>query len=108
MLRDRALLAVLIGTGVRRAECASINVEDVQLDADLSGVIRVRAKRVKGREIHERLVAFDRYAGKHIAFWLDVYNVTRGPLFPSQRHDQERLTAQGVYKIVKGLAENEC
>lgn len=103
MLRDRAILAILIGTGVRRAEAASVNVEDVQLDADLSGVIRVRAKRVKGREIHERLVAFDKYAGRHIAIWLDVLGTTSGPLFPSQRHDQNRLTGEGIYKIVKGL-----
>jgi site-specific recombinase XerD len=102
-LRDRAILAVLLGTGIRRSECASINIEDVQIDADGSGVITVQAKRVKGREIHSRHVAFDMATGAHIRAWVDVLRQPSGPLFPSHRPEQPRLTKVGIYRVVKKL-----
>lgn len=100
--RDRALLAVLLGTGVRRAECASINIEWVQVSADNSGELRVEAKKVGQREVHSRLVAFDGATGKHIGAYLDTLMVSSGPLFPSGRSGQ-RLKPVGVYKAVKRL-----
>ena len=107
-LRDRAILAVLLGTGVRRAECAGINIEDVQIDADGSGVIAVKAKRVKGREVHARHVAFDVATGAHIRAQVDDLqrsypDRTTGPLFSSTRFDQNRLTVIGIYRVVKKL-----
>lgn len=101
--RDRAILAVLLGTGVRRGECAGINIEDVRIDADGSGIITVQAKRVVGREIHARHVAFDVATGAYIRTWLDEINLTAGPLWVSLRHDQSRLTAIGIYKAVNRL-----
>lgn len=104
--RDRALLAVLLGTGVRRTECAGINIEDVQIDANKSGVITVQAKRVKGREIHARHVAFDPATGAYIRAWLDELDcqgATAGPLWVSKRYDQNRLTTVGVYKAIKKI-----
>lgn len=99
--RDRAILAVLLGTGVRRAECASINIEWVQIDADSSGELQVTAKRVKNRDVHMRRVAFDAATGRYIGAHLDALIGSRGPLFPSRRG--ERLTAIGVYRAVKKL-----
>lgn len=99
-LRDRAILAVLIGTGVRRAECSSICVEDIQVDADGSGTFRVKAKKVRNREIHERHVAFDHYTGRYIRQYLDSRVNESGPLFVGTRGP---LTAEGIYKIVTGL-----
>jgi len=107
-LRDRAILAVLLGTGVRRAECAGINIEDIRIDADGSGIITVQAKKVKGREIHARHVAFDVATGAHIRAQLDDLQLSypdrnTGPLFSSTRFDQNRLTAIGIYRVVKKL-----
>ena len=107
-LRDRAILAVLLGTGARRSECAGINIEDVQIDADGSGVIAVKAKKVKGREVHARHVAFDVATGAHIRAHVDDLqhsypDRSTGPLFPSTRYDQNRLTPIGIYKVVKKL-----
>lgn len=99
--RDRAILAVLLGAGVRRAECASINREWVQIDADNSGELQVAAKRVKNRDVHMRRVAFDAATGKFIGAQLDTLIGGRGPLFPSRRG--ERLTPIGVYRAVKKL-----
>lgn len=100
--RDRAMLAVLLGTGVRRAECASINIEWVQISADNSGELRVEAKKVEQREVHSRLVAFDGATGKYIGAYLDTLMVSSGPLFPSGRSGR-RLKPVGVYKAVKRL-----
>lgn len=102
-VRDRAILAVLLGTGVRRGECTSIRVSDVQIDADGSGVITVKAKKVKGREIHARHVAFDAATGGHIRKHLDAMKDCTGPLFLSRRYDQVGLTNIGIYRVVKRL-----
>lgn len=99
--RDRAVLAVLLGAGVRRAECASINVEFVRIDADNSGELQVAAKKVSNRDVHMRTVAFDAATGKHIAAQLDTVLGNRGPLFPSRRGD--RLKPIGIYRVVKKL-----
>jgi site-specific recombinase XerD len=101
--RDRAILAILLGTGVRRSECASINVELVRINADGSGDLQVEAKRVTKREVHRRTVAFDGATGKYIRAHLDTLIATTGPLFPSQRPEQSRLTPVGVYRVVKKL-----
>jgi len=99
-LRNPAIVAVLAGTGIRRAECAGLQVEDVTLDADGSGVLQVnRAKKVRGRDVHARLVAFDAATGKYLRLWIDTLPPT-GPLWPAERGDGA-LTPQGVYKVVK-------
>lgn len=102
--RDRALLAALLGTGVRRAECASINIEDVRMNADGSGEMQVEAKKVRQRETHRRLVAFDAPTGRYIRAHLDTLLVSKGPLFSSGRSGQ-RLKPVGVYKVVKRLID---
>lgn len=99
--RDRAILAVLLGAGVRRAECASVNVEWVQIDADGSGELQVVAKRVKNRDVHMRRVAFDAPTGRYIGAQMDALLSDQGPLFPSNRSG--RLAPIGIYRAVKRL-----
>ena len=49
--RDMAILAVFLGTGMRRAEASALDVTDVTLYADLSGTLAIRkAKKVRGRD----------------------------------------------------------
>jgi site-specific recombinase XerD len=100
-VRDRAILAVLIGTGVRRAECSSINIEDVQIDADNSGVFKVTAKRVSHREVHERMIAFDRATGQYILAYLDT-RAAKGPLFIG-RYKSKRLAPEGIARVIERL-----
>lgn len=103
--RDRAILAVQLGAGLRRAEAAALNIEDVQLYADGSGTIIVReAKVVEGRDRQWRVVAVDAPTGRHLRTWLDACGRTSGPLFPSMRGGK-RLTPQGIYKAVKALID---
>lgn len=96
--RDRAILAMLIGTGVRRAECASLCVEDLQFHADGSGVARVRGKRTRANRSGERFVAFDAVTGKQLAAYLDATGLRRGPLWLGQKGP---LRKESVYRVVK-------
>jgi integrase/recombinase XerC len=102
--RDRAVLAVLLGAGLRRAEASALNVEDVEILADGSGTLVVReAKVVEGRENHWRIAAFDAPTGRYIRAWVDKYDRRSGPLFPAYRGGRDRLGDQGIYKVVKRL-----
>lgn len=99
-IRDQALLALYIGTGVRRAEAVGIDVRDVRMNADGSGTARVRrAKRVRGRQVRARIIAFDRWTGSYLARLLDRHPDQAGPLFRSRLG--KRLGDATAYRIVK-------
>jgi site-specific recombinase XerC len=73
---DRAMVAVLLGCGLRRAEVAAISVGDLQrreehwVFADLIG---------KGG--HVRTVPVPHWVGSAIQAWLTAAAVTPGPMF---------------------------
>jgi site-specific recombinase XerD len=103
-VRDQALLALLIQTGIRRAECASIQLESIALLADSSGTLLVIGKRTKANATGERQVAFDQVAGVYLAAYLDYRQVppsATGPLFVG--NTSSGLTPQGVAKVVTRL-----
>lgn len=102
--RNRALLAILIATGIRRAEAAGLRVEDLEIAADSSGIAQVTGKRTKANRSGRRAVAFDRAAGQIVCGYLDASSLSAGPLFPGHRPDQS-LTPQGIYKVVKWCIE---
>ncbi len=100
-VRDQAYVALLIGTGLRKMEAANLDVGDIRMNADLSGTAAVRrAKRVKGRSVQGRVVAFDRWTGHYLAALLDELGEGSGPLF---RCDDgvRRLSAMAAYRAVK-------
>lgn len=107
--RDVALIALLIGSGVRRAEAAGMDIEDVQLDGDYSGTVAVRhAKRVSGRTVQGRIVAVDAWTGNYLADWMEVRPL-RGPLWVTlsrNRRDytDNRLSLFQLTKVVKRAA----
>lgn len=98
-VRDTALVALLIQTGIRRAESASIQIETITMAADLSGSLRVIGKRTKRNKTGERVVAFDGVCGRYLDAYLNDRTV--GPLFLAA--DGAALTAQGVAKVVKRM-----
>lgn len=103
-VRDQAILALLIQTGIRRAECASVQVESIQMAADRSGTLLVVGKRTERNSTGERLVAFDATCGGYLAEYLDLRRLAfdaTGPLFVTEKG--AGLTAQGVAKLVKRL-----
>lgn len=100
-VRDQALIALLLGTGLRKMEAASLDVEDVRMYADLSGKATVRqAKRVRGRTVQGRVVAFDEWTGHYVGKLLDSYAEATGPLFRTAEGTR-RVGSQAAYRIVK-------
>lgn len=94
-LRDQAIVAVFVGTGIRRAECAGLDVADVEFHADGGGLLTVRhAKLGKTRR-----VVFDRVCGSYLAAYMDGEGVMAGPLFFGWKN--RRLSPESVYRAVK-------
>lgn len=95
--RNQAIVAIALGTGMRRSECCFLNVEDIALSADGSGTIHVRhAKRVRNREVQARVVVFDKHTGQYIRSYLDAIARDSGPLFPGRwRNKPMQPTSMG-------------
>ena len=94
-VRDQALVAVLAGCGLRRAEAAGLDISGVQFHADGGGVISVL--QTKGNK--PRRVVFDVATGRYLAAWLDREDRRDGPLFVGWAG--RRLSPHRVYGIVK-------
>jgi len=99
-LRDRALLEVLYGAGLRVSEAIGLTVDVVHL--------RERALRVRGKGDKERLVPLGRPGCKALAAYLDgerlrLAGAARSRhVFLSPRG--ARLTRQAVFALVRRLA----
>ncbi|MBA2720505.1 MAG: tyrosine-type recombinase/integrase [Chloroflexi bacterium] len=94
--RDRAIVLLLLDTGVRVSEAASLRVRDLDL---VEGRCRVFGKGSK-----ERLVPVGRRARKSLRIWLSHRRGVRDddPLFTGP--GGHRLTARGLYQLVHRLA----
>jgi integrase/recombinase XerD len=77
-VRDRAILEVLYGTGLRRAELVGLSVFDVDL---AGGVLRVQ----HGKGGKERLAPL----GKEAQKWLKLYVEQVRPLLARRKHGRE-------------------
>lgn len=97
--RNRAILALFIGTGVRRGECASLTVADLRFHADGSGVATVRGKRTKANRTGVRDVAFDAATGSCLLAYLEASGYSDGPLWPGR--DGRPLSVKSLYRIVR-------
>lgn len=102
--RDRAILEVLYGTGVRISELVGLSLGDVDL--------HLARMRVFGKGAKERVVPIGRLAGLALEAWLDP-DSGRGALAPARwarRGDAEamflnarggRLSRQGAWLVVR-------
>lgn len=100
-LRDRAILEVLYGAGVRISELTGMDLDDVDR---VDGLVRVRGKGDK-----QRIVPYGAAAGEALDAWLvrgrrSLPLDDAAALFVNLRGG--RLTRQGVWKIVRGHAES--
>ena len=103
--RDRAVLELLYGTGVRISELVALDVDDVDVDGR---VVLIRM----GKGSKSRKVPVGRAAAKAIGDYLAVARpelakkakqaTTRGALFLNARGG--RLSRQGCWKVLKGYA----
>jgi site-specific recombinase XerD len=103
-VRDRAVLALLIGAGLRRSELAGLNCEHIQqrdsrwLIADLVG-----------KHGRIRTVPLPSWAHLAAGCWKEQAGLCAGPLFRSlTRHGHvtsRRLSSQAVFTIVTAYAD---
>jgi integrase len=98
-IRDKALLAVLIGTAVRRAECVNIDIENIQFFADGSGQILIE----KGKGSKPRIVIFDAIAGHfistHLLFLAEI-GIATGAMFIGHSKRMKPKSLNGVIKAI--------
>lgn len=98
-LRNKAVVALLMGMGLRRAEVSRLDIEDVLIYADYSGTAQIHGKRTKANPLGEREAAFDSATGKILMAYLDDCGRSSGPLFLGQR--RRRLAGHGIYTMLK-------
>lgn len=96
--RDAAMLAVLLGCGLRRSELVGLSLSDV--------VMNERALKVLGKGNKERLAYMPAGTWQRLLIWIEqVRGETPGPLFTRIRRfdtlTNDRLTDQAVYHVLK-------
>jgi integrase/recombinase XerD len=100
--RDAALLAVLYGAGVRRAEAVALDVADYDPE---TGALTVR----RGKGNKARIMYATNGAGDALAAWLTVRGSEPGPLFVSVdkagRIVLRRLAAESLFDRLQTLAK---
>lgn len=97
-VRDAAMLAVLLGCGLRRSEAVGLDFRDV--------VTQERALRVLGKGNKERLSYMPAGTWQRLLLWIDqVRGENAGPLFTRIRRfdtlTNDRLTDQAVYHVLQ-------
>lgn len=101
--RDAALLAVLAGTGARRAEIADLDVEDWSGDV---GELVIR----HGKGGRQRKVYLHGGAAAAVEAWLDLRGRDPGPLFVPVRKDglvdpdRRRLSTTAIWRRCQRVA----
>jgi site-specific recombinase XerD len=103
-VRDRAIVALLLDTGIREAECCSLDVSDLDLEG---GTLLVR----KGKGAKQRLVIFEGETRRLLSDWLAVRVSAEPALFVSLHANKTtvkgvRLEENGLYSAVKRAADS--
>ena len=97
--RDRAILSLLIGCGLRRSEAAALNVEDIQ-QRDGRWVI----PDLVGKHNRVRTVPMPGWTKVDIDAWLTAAGITTGRIFRAMHKGggilRQTLTAQSIFLIL--------
>jgi site-specific recombinase XerD len=98
-IRDAAVLSLLYGAGLRRAELVALDLADWNLAEN--------RLLVTGKGQKERQVPVANGAAKALQDWLDVRGEEPGPLFwgVGNRNRGGRLTSGAVYKMLQARAK---
>jgi len=103
-VRDRALLAVLIGCGLRRAEAAILSVSHIEQREGRWAIVDIVGKRDK-----MRTVPMPSWAKSAIDAWTYAAHIEEGFIFRRVNKGDnlmgESITEQAVYNIVLSYAE---
>ena len=102
--RDRALLSVMIGCGLRRSEAAALNVEDIQQRDD-----RWVIPDLLGKNGRIRTVPMPAWTKINIDVWLASVGITSGRIFCAVHKGggilRHSLTAQSIFLILVDYGE---
>jgi site-specific recombinase XerC len=98
--RDRALLAVSTGCGLRRKELSALTWEHIQQRDVRPVIVDLVNKRNRVRSVPVPCSVFD-----CIACWTAAANITGGRIFRAidkkDRVRSDRMTAQAIYEIIR-------
>lgn len=100
-LRDRAILALLFGCGLRRAELVSLCVE--HLDAQVTQI-----QNLAGKGGRVRTVGIPDWASAAVQAWLRASNIKTGPVIRSISQDgtmNGSITPAGIWLIIAGYSK---
>ena len=106
-VRDRAILGLLIGSGMRRGELSGLNVGDITFNAATNtGLAVVRGKRTAGNATGERTVALDAPTVALLRPYLRLFNPHPGAalFFWTSGAERRRIGPNGIYRIVRRAA----
>ncbi len=102
-LRDRAILAILLGCGLRREECVSLQVDHIQQREGRWVIVDLVGKRSKTRSVP--MPSWAKYA---VDAYLLAAGIADGVLFRSMRRGDnitdQGMTAQAIYNMAKDYA----
>lgn len=102
-LRDTAILAMLICTGIRQDELCSIEVEDLRVEVGGELGLRVRL----GKHDKERIILYGalRWCLDYVDAWLKAADITEGVVFrgfyPRGGIRPNHLTTRSIQDVVK-------
>lgn len=95
-LKERALLEMLLSSGVRVSELSQMNVQDIEMDT-----LTVHVRHGKGGK--ERITYITSVCGMHLKRYLDARQENGELLFYNLRHEQ--LLPGGIRHILNELAK---
>jgi len=102
--RDRAVLALLIGCGLRRAELVGLGMEDFQVREEHWVIADLIGKRK-----HIRTVPVPVWAKRAVDEWIDAAKIDQGAIFRRVSRQEkvrgEGLTPKAIWHIVKAAAK---
>jgi site-specific recombinase XerD len=104
-LRDKAILSILISAGLRRAECASLEVRQLQERSGHPVLVDIIGKGNKIRSVPCITWTFDA-----VYDWLDAAGIEDGYVFRGVYKSRKRIrktgiTPQAVYLIIRKYSE---
>lgn len=103
-LRDRAILAVLLGCGLRREECAGLTVAHIQQREGRWVIVDLTGKRNKTRSI-----PMPSWCKAAIDAYTNTTGIVEGALFRSMRRgdnlQESGMTPQAIFDVVRTYAE---
>jgi site-specific recombinase XerD len=105
-LRDRAILAVMIGCGLRREEVVRLDVAHLQQREGRWVILDL-----KGKHNRTRTIPMSSWVKAIVDRWLVASGISDGALFPSIRrggHIQaQRMSSQAVWQVVQAYSPIE-